>query len=590
MTKLALQEPRVGLVMNNLVNLGQNFITDGTKLILDFDGDTDEDSDDEKDPPDVYYQGIVWSFGSKKRGILIDSVIMDAVDETEDIIHDGMVYSKKVFDTIADAADGDLSHTDEIWKKKSKKSKPSTQPIIYKPPKKIGKPLSKCITDPIIWVVVYCPFVWFFISNLTKINHSYGFPSQILWAVYSIVMISIVLDLIINYQILNYSRVDLILDGMLGDFLCINSLLMIFLLPFIYTSIRSYNEAEEDDEHMNTLKITANMFNNICLICITTSNVLMHRMVEKVMITAAPDLYDSYIFKQTFPRSKDTVEVSKATVRDVRDGKKTIAGDDVEAGRTLSKTHDKGARVALKVVRKTIAGMNQGGLSRSSMTTTAMKAGMTIISDFISQDDKVKAASTITTKGKADSFKDCSCCACCRCPHCDKCTHCKPTEEKKTEEPKKSNISDKPDVLDQIQIGLQLIESLMTNFNTKTATGKMRLWITLKMLIQVMTSTLFTLYCVCYIGSNNSDNNTVSNINNVFTLFLSILFSLRNIAGANAIKVHDDVTEAMFQDSALQLGIGIGSFNGTKNVQYIFTTVMTAGNVLYRILSVNKII
>jgi serine/threonine protein kinase len=109
---------------------------------------------------------------------------------------------------------------------------------------------------------------------------------------------------------------------------------------------------------------------------------------------------------------------------------------------------------------------------------------------------------------------------------------------------------------------MTLMDKFVFDKDSKTNTGKLRSYLKMKMLLNLVSVALFAFYAtVCHSAGEGSY---------VFILFIATLSFLNILTSAAAIKTHDSAVNRVFGD---ELRLSIGASHGFSNVQYYYSVI-----------------
>ncbi len=110
---------------------------------------------------------------------------------------------------------------------------------------------------------------------------------------------------------------------------------------------------------------------------------------------------------------------------------------------------------------------------------------------------------------------------------------------------------------------------------THYAIGIMRVWLLIKMALNMLSVVVFTFYSSIYLDDENNGSY-------VFILFLAMLSFVTCVSGAVVIKIHDDMVSGYFSDTVYAEKLLIGKLTGDKHMQYYAAVLVSLGNLVYR--------
>ena len=114
---------------------------------------------------------------------------------------------------------------------------------------------------------------------------------MVLWIIYSVAILSIIIDFVVNYAIIAYAGCRLFLDDMIMDFVMVTLVLCGLLIPLV---LKSALDAD-DDANKTWPNNFVNLGDETALILVTASNIVFNRLVERMMTTALPHAYRKYL-------------------------------------------------------------------------------------------------------------------------------------------------------------------------------------------------------------------------------------------------------------------------------------------------------
>ncbi len=120
----------------------------------------------------------------------------------------------------------------------------------------------------------------------------------------------------------------------------------------------------------------------------------------------------------------------------------------------------------------------------------------------------------------------------------------------------------------------KMAQKFLDRLDTHYPIGIMRVWLLIKMALNMLSVVVFTFYSSIYLDDENNGSY-------VFVLFLTMLSFVSCVSGAVVITIHDMVS-AHFDNTVYAEKLLIGKLTGDKHMQYYAAVLVSLGNLVYR--------